>query len=57
MPAFQEELTVPKAWSSHGISTARVRHKDNTGRWSHWSPAHQFIARLPVAATPGDAHQ
>ncbi len=29
---------------------ARVRFKDDTGRWSHWSPAVQFTAAVPDVA-------
>jgi hypothetical protein len=28
----------------------RVRMKDNSGRWSHWSPPIQFVAGMPSAA-------
>jgi Lamin Tail Domain len=34
---------------------ARVRHKDNTGRWSYWSEPVQFTASLPSVAAYQDA--
>ena len=34
---------------------ARVRHKDDTGRWSHWSEALQFIASEPDTALFADS--
>lgn len=33
---------------------ARVKMKDSTGRWSHWSDAVQFIPKLTTTASPGD---
>ena len=30
----------------------RARMKDTSGRWSHWSPALQFIAGMPIAPPP-----
>ncbi len=42
-------ITIP----SNGIRAGRtykvrMRHKDNTGRWSHWSDAVKFIAEPPA---------
>jgi len=46
---FQPELTIPadKLQAGHNYC-ARVRMKDRTGRWSHWSPAVQFAASPAV---------
>ena len=33
------------------VYRARVRYKDNTGRWSRWSPAVQFAAGTPDVST------
>ena len=32
----------------------RMRHRDNTNRWSHWSDAVKFIAELPVLPPTSD---
>ncbi len=40
---FQPDVTIPPDKFQVGHSyRARVRMKDGTGRWSHWSPAVQF---------------
>ena len=43
IPGFNEFITVPAArvLPDH-LYRARVRHKDNTGRWSRWSPPFEF---------------
>ena len=53
LSVFAPEWQVPNGvitpWHTYRV---RVRMRDNSGRWSHWSPAHQFIARPPLAAPP-----
>ncbi len=43
IPGFNEFITVPAAQvlPDH-FYRIRVRHKDNTGRWSRWSPPSEF---------------
>jgi len=42
---FKEQITVPANAVRPGHAyRARVRIKDNTGRWSHWSAPVQFVA-------------
>lgn len=42
---FASEFRFPASACSAGHTyRARVRHKDNTGRWSHWSAPVQFTA-------------
>jgi hypothetical protein len=43
IPGFNEYITLPAAQllPDH-LYRVRVRHKDNTGRWSRWSPAFEF---------------
>jgi hypothetical protein len=41
-----EPVTLPPNVAKAGHTyRARVRMKDNTGRWSHWSPPLEFVAR------------
>jgi len=43
IPGFNEFITVPAAnVLPERLYRARVRHKDNTGRWSRWSPPFEF---------------
>jgi hypothetical protein len=43
LPAFNASITVPGTVMFTGHTyRARVRHKDNTGRWGHWSAPLQF---------------
>lgn len=45
---FQDQITVPLLSLRAGRSyRARVRHRDVTGRWSHWSDPLQFTASAP----------
>ena len=45
---FQDTLVVPGSALRVGHTyRARVRHKDNTGRWSHWSPPVEFTTTEP----------
>jgi len=44
--AFNNQIKVPATAVRVGATyRARVRMKDNTGRWSHWSEPVQFVAR------------
>ncbi len=42
----------PSALRSGHTYRLRVRHRDNTGRWSHWSPPVQFTAGEASNAQP-----
>ncbi|MCP5535810.1 MAG: lamin tail domain-containing protein [Akkermansiaceae bacterium] len=45
LPTFQATLTPPAVATRAGRSyRARVRHQDDTGRWSHWSAPLEFTA-------------
>ncbi len=45
---FSNEVTLPISSIRPGSTyRARVRFKDNTGRWSHWSQPVQFLASAP----------
>ncbi|MBN2475232.1 MAG: lamin tail domain-containing protein [Pirellulales bacterium] len=49
LAAFSDAATVPPGALEVGHAyRARVRTKDNTGRWSHWSAPVQFIATEPA---------
>jgi Lamin Tail Domain/CotH kinase protein/Bacterial Ig domain/Concanavalin A-like lectin/glucanases superfamily/Immunoglobulin domain len=44
LPAFTGQIDVPAfAVEAGRFYRARVRHKDNTGRWSHWSDPFTFV--------------
>jgi len=48
-PVAIPEVRVPAASVRVGHTyRARVRHKDNTGRWSYWSEPVQLVVGLPV---------
>ena len=48
MTAFTSEVTFPAVGARPGGTyRARVKHKDSTGRWSHWSAPVQFAAAEP----------
>jgi hypothetical protein len=48
LTTFQSTLTMPAiAARPGGTYRARVKHKDSTGRWSHWSAPVQFTAAQP----------
>jgi hypothetical protein len=48
LPIFNAQLSFPSAYVQPGkFYRARVRHKDNTGRWSRWSDPIQFIPTPP----------
>lgn len=46
--SFEETITLPAVSARPGGTyRVRVRHKDDTGRWSHWSEPAQFVATEP----------
>lgn len=48
LTTFSNTLNLPTtALRSGTIYRARVRHQDNTGRWSHWSEPVEFSTTLP----------
>ncbi|MEZ5302308.1 MAG: CotH kinase family protein [Verrucomicrobiales bacterium] len=48
LPAFTGEIAVPTTAVRVGSTyRARVRHLDDTGRWSQWSAPLEFVATLP----------
>ena len=51
LKAFTSEIRPPASAVRGGRTyRARVRHMDNTGRWSHWSAPVQFVASAPYAS-------
>jgi len=51
MASFESEVQIPAGFLRSGSSyRARVRHQDESGRWSHWSAPHSFIAEQPDVA-------
>ena len=45
---FANEITIPASATYPGRTyRARVRHRDTTGRWSHWSLPVQYVATAP----------
>jgi lamin tail-like protein/concanavalin A-like lectin/glucanase superfamily protein/CotH protein len=47
---FQSAIIIPGSVVKPGHTyRVRIRMKDNTGRWSHWSDAIQFVAGTPMA--------
>ena len=55
IPAYSQTWTVPSG-TLQPLHTyrVRVRMKDSSGRWSHWSSPLQFVAGVPVAAPTTD---
>ncbi|MCP5532466.1 MAG: lamin tail domain-containing protein [Akkermansiaceae bacterium] len=48
LTTFSAALDLPAGAVKPGHTyRARVRMKDNSGRWSHWSAAYQFTATMP----------
>ena len=48
LAGFDSRVVIPTSVVRAGrLYRARVRHKDNTGRWSHWSSPVEFVATLP----------
>jgi hypothetical protein len=52
MSPFQSGITIPPALREGHAYRVRVRHRDTTGRWSHWSAPLQLIAGEPTAPFP-----
>ena len=51
LPGFNSDLTIPAdAFKVGHAYRARVRMKDNTGRWSKWSAPVQFVVAEPEGA-------
>lgn len=52
---FTNEIQIPTGAVAVGHAyRVRVRMKDNTGRWGHWSSPVQFIPKVTTSANPGD---
>ncbi|MGB1259799.1 MAG: lamin tail domain-containing protein [Akkermansiaceae bacterium] len=48
LTSFTNEVTIPPSVVSTGSTyRARVRHKDSSGRWSHWSAPVEFSITSP----------
>ena len=53
LASFDPTMTVPSSALKIGRTyRARVRMKDTTGRWSHWSAPVEFVAGEPTAPFP-----
>ena len=51
LTTFNSDIRLPVSVAQPGHTyRARVRMKDNTGRWSRWSPAVQFVPSVPSVA-------
>jgi hypothetical protein len=51
LTSFTSEIVIPPSVIATGSTyRARVRHKDNSGRWSHWSAPVEFTATGPDLA-------
>ena len=49
LDTFSDTIQVPARTLEQGSTyRARVRHKDNTGRWSHWSAPVEIIPGAPA---------
>ena len=49
LASYQSSISIPATALKLGRTyRARVRMKDNTGRWSHWSDAYQFTTAAPT---------
>ena len=56
LTTFANEIAIPVTIARAGATyRARVRLKDNTGRWSHWSRPVQFVAGAPDVSTYSNA--
>lgn len=52
LSAFTPEIRPPASAVRSGLTyRARVRHMDDTGRWSHWSEPLEFQVSNPVASS------
>ena len=50
---FSQRVVVPSGWArAGGIYRARVRHRDTSGRWGHWSAPAQFEAGTALNHAP-----
>ena len=50
---FSDSVIIPRGVATPGrVYRARVRHRDTTGRWSHWSNPIEFTASLASDKTP-----
>ena len=48
---FQSDINIPASVvRPNRIYRVRCRHKDDTGRWSHWSDPNQFVTGEPLSA-------
>jgi len=57
LPATAARMSVPRGACRPGVTCrVRVRMQDNTGRWSHWSPALEFVTGAPGLAPITDLH-
>lgn len=58
LASYGAEVTVPQGACRPGFTCrVRVRMKDTSGRWSHWSPPAEFVAGSPtLARTAQDLH-
>ena len=53
LAASSAEISVPQGACRPGITCrVRVRMKDNSGRWSHWSAPLEFVAAAPGQDIP-----
>ncbi len=48
LPSFDANVDVPAVTKVGKTYRARVRHEDNTGRWSSWSAPLEFVAGVPT---------
>ena len=55
LTTFTNEIRIPPGVLAVGHAyRVRVRMKDNTGRWGHWSDPVQFTPTVTTTASPGD---
>lgn len=55
LSVFQAATTVPQGACRVGVTCrVRVRMKDNSGRWSHWSAPLEFVASAPTLGATKD---
>ena len=57
LPVFNNTLALPGSALKVGHTyRARVRHQDNTGRWSHWSSPVEFTTTRPLVLGELQSH-